>query len=163
MVVDKPFQFIACLKTPYFHPCLWMLDQMQSFWVPPELQPVCIELCKYCLKFYYTVAKGSLGNPAFLQRNFFSLNSTYIHLYISLYLYCCGGFILICLLMYTGFTMCTFLLGQQSDSLTHIRYMHSFLHYFPLWFIVGYWLEFLVKYSGTLVLIHSIYKILYIC
>ena len=107
-VPDKLFNFIACLKRLIFHPCLWMLDQMHSFWVPLELQPVSIELCKYCSKFYYSVAKRKLEGISFSsERNFFSLKSTYIHLYLSLYLYCCGSFNL---LMYSGFTMCKFLL-----------------------------------------------------
>ena len=38
---------------------------------------------------------------------------------------------------------------QQSDSVIHIYiYIHSFLKYsFPLWFILGYWIQFSVLYS----------------
>ena len=42
-------------------------------------------------------------------------------------------------------------------------YAHSFLIYsFPLWFIVGYWIQFSVFYSRTFLFIHSIYTSLYL-
>ena len=42
---------------------------------------------------------------------------------------------------------------QLHDSITHI--LHSFLHFFPLWFILGGWIQFPVLSSRTLLFIHS--------
>ena len=50
---------------------------------------------------------------------------------------------------------------QQHDSVIYIYiyifvciYTHSFLYFFPLWFILGYWIWFLVLYSRNLLLIY---------
>ena len=42
-------------------------------------------------------------------------------------------------------------------------YIHSFLYSFPLWFITGYWIQFRMLYSRTLLFIHSIYNSLPLC
>ena len=43
-------------------------------------------------------------------------------------------------------------------------YIYSFLYYwyFPLWFIIGYWIYFSVLYSRTLLFIHSMYNHLHL-
>jgi len=41
-------------------------------------------------------------------------------------------------------------------------YIHSFSCYFPLWFITGYWIQFPVIYSSTLLFIHSLYNNLHL-
>ena len=49
---------------------------------------------------------------------------------------------------------------QQSDSVIHIYTF--FLHSFPLWFIPGYWIQFLMLYNRTL-LFSLLYVIICIC
>ena len=48
---------------------------------------------------------------------------------------------------------------EQRDS---VRHKYTFLYSFPLLFITGYWIEFPVLYSRTLLLIHSIYNSLHL-
>ena len=41
-------------------------------------------------------------------------------------------------------------------------YIYSFSYYFPLWFIIGYWIEFTVLYSRTLLFVHPVCNNLYL-
>ena len=41
-------------------------------------------------------------------------------------------------------------------------YIHSSSYSFPLWFITGYWIQFPVLYSRTLLFIHSLYTSLHL-
>ena len=51
---------------------------------------------------------------------------------------------------------------QQGDSVIHV-YIHFLKKYsFPLWFIIGYWTQFLVLYSRTLLFLHCIYNRLHL-
>ena len=136
-VPDKLFNFIACLKRLIFHPCLWMLDQMQSFWVPLELQPVSIELCKYCSKFYYRVAKRKLEGISFSSETSFLWR---VLIYIYIYLCICIVVVVLIYWCIVGLQCVSSCCVQQSDSVIHILYAHSFLHSLPLWSITGYWL-----------------------
>ena len=46
-----------------------------------------------------------------------------------------------------------------------LRYIHIdvlFLYPFPLWFLIGYWVQFPVLYSRTLLFIHPIYNSLHL-
>ena len=42
------------------------------------------------------------------------------------------------------------------------KYIHSFSHSFSSWLITGYWIQFPVLYSGTLLFIYFIYSSLYL-
>ena len=45
----------------------------------------------------------------------------------------------------------------SSDSVIY-TYIYSFSYSFLLWFVTGYWIQFSVLYSRTLLFIHSIYN-----
>ena len=58
------------------------------------------------------------------------------------------------LLKYSWFTvLCQYLLCSRVTQL--YPYRHSFAYSFPLWFTTGYWVQFPVLYSRTLLFIHS--------
>ena len=60
-------------------------------------------------------------------------------------------------LKHSWFTrLCQSLLYSKVTQL--YTYIHSFLSYFPLQFITGYWIQFLGLYSRTLLFIHFIYN-----
>ena len=83
-VADKPFQFIACLKMPYFSPLFVNVrpDVVFESHLSYNLFP--LSSVNIARNFITLLQKGSLRESAFLQRETSFLSTVLIYIYIYL-------------------------------------------------------------------------------
>ena len=104
--------------------------------------------CPFLLQGIFLIQELNLHLLYLLQVEYLPLHQDIIN---------CFFFISFFSLKHSWFTrLCQSLLYSKVTQL--YTYIHSFLSYFPLQFITGYWIQFLGLYSRTLLFIHFIYN-----